>query len=134
MRSPPLIPICTMKKSYFITIGSVQRTPLSYAEELTAKLDLDFEQHDSFYKGIYFKYEGLLCDSLIVQSNKVGDDFQYPKFPDYLTIITASFVSGTEKDKKAKHKHLLRIFEKMEHTEILQNEYLDEEGRLNECV
>ena len=114
-----------MSKKYFLTAGSKTRTIESYVQELSEKLDFDFEQHESSFVGNYFLYQGLYADRFTIQPNQVGETYNFEWAKEYPTIIQASITEGRETDKKSTFLHLKKILSRLESTDILKETILE---------
>ena len=98
-----------MNKIFFLKyISSLEISKV--VKILEEEFALSFEEHDSDYFGIYFKYTGELCDKIMIKNNIDQDGESHCDNATINSIVEFSFITGKNKDKE---KNLKRNQRKM---------------------
>lgn len=94
-----------MKKIFFLKyISSLEISKV--IKILEEEFSLSFEEHDSDYFGIYFKYTGELCDKIMIRNNIDQDGESHCDNATINSIVEFSFITGKNKDKEKKYQFI----------------------------
>ena len=103
-----LVNVCVvrlMKKIFFLKyISSLEISKV--VKILEEEFALSFEEHDSDYFGIYFKYTGESCDKIMIRNNLYQDGESHFDNANINSIVEFSFITGKNKDKEKKYQFI----------------------------
>ena len=124
-----------MQKKYYILFGSKARNIDDIAKEFTQRIDIEFQNRTSFYKGDYLIYSGLYADILTIEKNFISDDWKECTFKGYQTLIYLSFTKGKTKDRKNRANHIKKgIINNFLEVDYLRERIVDDDGQLIEEI
>ena len=117
-----------MKKSYFLTFSS-KLSIVQCVKLLHARLDMDFSLHESEYFGEYWKYSGMLAESVTVGSNILPTgDLRVAGVEDSTTILEVAINEGKNIDRLARMKYLKDSFNRLGEFEVLKERVVESQN------
>ena len=103
-----LVNVCVvrlMNKIFFLKyISSLEISKV--VKILEEEFALSFEEHDSDYFGIYFKYTGESYDKIMIRNNLDQDGESHFDNANINSIVEFSFITGKNKDKEKKYQFI----------------------------
>ena len=94
-----------MNKLFFLKYVSSLKTS-EIVNFLEKELHISFEESDSDYFGVYFKYTGKYCDRIVIKSNEMPDGEKNFDDNKVESIIEFSFTTGKNLDKEKKYQFI----------------------------
>ena len=103
-----LVNVCVvrlMNKIFFLKYISYLEIS-KFVKILEEEFALSFEEHDSDYFGIYFKYTGESCDKIMIRNNLYQDGESHFDNANINSIVEFSFITGKNKYKEKKYQFI----------------------------
>jgi len=118
-----------MRKSYYLTYGSLSLSKEALMNLLHNTYNLSFAQGDSSYYGDYFFYgRNSYVDCIRIVDNYIEeiDYYFHEENKAYKTIILCQFTEGKNKDKLSQYEFIKEIFKHIRSLDLLSDECVEE--------
>jgi len=118
-----------MRKSYYLTYGSLSINKEALKDLLHSKYHFSFAQGDSSYYGDYFFYgKSSYGDCIRIVDNYIEeiDYYFHEENKAYKTIILGQFVEGKNKDKLSQYAFIKEAFKHISQLDLLSDECVED--------